>query len=72
MTVFTKPGIENTDATLRIALEAAVKHNLPIVMASNTGTTTEKLLKLQQESGLSAPIVMVGQVYGFPSPARTL
>ena len=68
MTVFTKPGIENTDATLRIALEAAAKHNLPIVMASNTGTTTEKLLELQQETGLSAPIVMVGQVYGFSQP----
>ena len=68
MTVFTKPGIENTDAALRIALEAAAKQNLPIVLASGTGATAEKLLELRQESGLSVSIVMVGQVYGFSKP----
>jgi len=68
MTVFSKPGLENTEEALRIALQAASEKNLPIVMASNTGTTVETLLRLQKETGLSAPIVMVGQVYGFAKP----
>ena len=62
MTVFEKPGTENTEAALRIALEAAVKQDLPILLSSNTGETAEKLLALQKETGLSAKIVMVGQV----------
>ena len=68
MTVFEKPGTENTEAALRIALEAAVKQDLPILLSSNTGETAEKLLALQKETGLSAKIVMVGQVCGFAKP----
>lgn len=68
MTVFSTPGIENTEEALRIALQAAAEKNMPIVVASNTGTTVETLLRLQKETGLSAPIVMVGQVYGFAKP----
>ena len=68
MTVFEKPGIVNTESTLRIALEAAVKHDLPILLSSNTGETAEKLLKLQEETGMHAKIAMVGQVCGFAKP----
>lgn len=68
MTVFSKPGTENTEAALRIALQAASEMDMPIVLASNTGATAETLLRLQKETGLSASIVMVGQVYGFSKP----
>ena len=68
MTVFERPGVENTESALRIALQTAAEKDLPIVVASNTGTTAETLLKLQQETGLSVPVVMVGQVYGFSKP----
>ena len=68
MTVFIKPGVENTEATLRTALQKAAEQNMPMVVASNTGTTVETLLQLQKETGLSVPIVMVGQVHGFAKP----
>ena len=68
MTVFTTPGKENTESALRIALEKAAEQNMPLVIASNTGTTVETLLQLQEQTGLSAPVVMVGQVYGFAKP----
>ena len=68
MTVFTTPGKENTETALRIALQKAAEQHMPIVVASNTGATVESLLQLEEETGLSAPIVMVGQVYGFAKP----
>ena len=68
MIVFEKPGIENTENTLRIALETAAARNLPILLSSNTGETAEKLLLMQEDTGLRAKIVMVGQVCGFAKP----
>lgn len=68
MTVFSRPGVENTEAALRIALHTAAKNNMPIVVASNTGTTVETLLNIQNDTALSVPVVMVGQVYGFAKP----
>ena len=68
MTVFNNAGPKNTEAALRIALYTAAEKNLPIVVASNTGATAETLLRLQEERGLSVPVVMVGQVYGFSKP----
>lgn len=68
MTVFEKPGKENTEAALRIALQAAAEKGYTLVVASNTGETVSTLLKLQEETGLSAKVVMVGQVDGFAAP----
>lgn len=68
MIIFETPGIGNTEAALRIALQAAAEKNLTLVVASNTGSTVDALLKLQNETELSAKVVMVGQVDGFSTP----
>lgn len=65
---FSKPGPENTEQALRPALEAAVKKDWKLVVASNTGSTVKTLLALADESGVSVEIVMVGQVDGFSTP----
>ena len=45
MKIFEKPGPENTEDTLKIALEAAYFQDIQtIVVASNSGETVEKLI----------------------------
>lgn len=65
---FSKPGPENTEQTLRLALEAAAQNEWALVVASNTGSTAVKLLELAKTNGFSGKIVMVGQVDGFSAP----
>lgn len=68
MHIFPEKGPKNTEETLRIALKAAVERGLPMLVSSNTGETVEKLLAIMEETGLSAPVVMGGQVDGFSAP----
>lgn len=70
MVVFEKAGRENTEAALRIALEAAVSRGCAVVAASNTGETVERLLARMEETGAAVPVVLVGQVYGFAAPGK--
>lgn len=60
--IFAKPGKENSQETIRLAIEyarpAGVKH---IVVASNAGDTAELLLPYADEF----KITVVSQVYGF-------
>ena len=68
MHIFPEKGPKNTEETLRIALKAAAKQELPMLVSSNTGETVEKLLAIMEETGLSVPVVMGGQVDGFANP----
>ena len=68
MVAFEKAGRENTEAALRVALDAAVAENRPIVGASNIGETAERLLQLMAEAQQSVPVIVVGQVDGFAAP----
>ncbi len=70
MVVFEKPGRDNTEAALRIALEAATARGCAIVTASNTGETVDRLLRQMAETQAAVPVVMVGQVDGFATPGE--
>lgn len=68
MIVFEKRGKENTAETARIAVEAALQRNLPIVAASNTGRTIRALLEEAEKQNYHGTIVMVTHVYGMKQP----
>ena len=70
MTVFERPGPDNTEAALRIALEAAQARGLDLAVASNTGATALRLLELARASGFSGRIVAVSHVDGMERPGE--
>lgn len=61
---FTKPGKENTDEALELAVKTAkekgIKH---IVVASSSGATAERLKKL---AGSDLEVICVTHCYGYP------
>lgn len=60
--IFANPGKENSQETIRLAVEHARQQNIEhIVVASNSGSTAELLLPYKKEF----KITVVGQVYGF-------
>jgi hypothetical protein len=62
-----KPGRENTEETIRLAVEAAQKNGLEdIVVASNEGDTVLEIL--QQEGARGLNIVCVTHQVGFREP----
>lgn len=65
MIAFEHKGIENTEATLKLALAAAAKKGLDIVAASTTGDTVLKLVKMAEESAFENKIICVPHVYGM-------
>ena len=68
MKIFEKPGPENTEDTLKIALEAAYFQDIQtIVVASNSGETVEKLLAMGTDG---IKIVCVTHVCGFRAPGE--
>lgn len=64
--IFETKGKENTEETLRIALNAAKERRTTLVVASSAGDTLTELIKMQKECGTNVPTVMVGQAYGYP------
>lgn len=65
MVLFDKPGKKNTEQVLQLALAEAQKHNMPIVVASNEGITTDTLYKLVQAQDLNQRIISVTHAAGF-------
>ena len=66
MKLFEYPGIQNTDETLKIAVERAKKGDIKsIVVASSTGYTAKKLLDLLEKEGLDLNVVVVTYHQGF-------
>ena len=68
--LFAKPGIENTKATLEIAVSAAIEKDLDIVLASNTGDTVFALLEIAEEKGFHNRIVAITHAYGVKAPGE--
>lgn len=61
--LFEKPGKENTEATIKIALEEAEKRGIRhIVVASVTGNTAKQFLAVK-----GFDITVVTTVYGYPN-----
>jgi len=55
---FDRSGIENTDVTIRLALNYAADHGIKdIVVASTTGYTAEKIVKAPGREALNTVIV---------------
>ena len=66
--LFSKPGKENTEATVELALAAAKKLGIStLVVASNSGWSAEHLLPY----ALDYHIVVIGQVSGFRGPGTS-
>ena len=70
MIVFEKAGKDNTEETIKIAVERAQKLNTSIVIASNTGYTAGTLVRFLEENKIELPVVVVTAVYGMPKPGE--
>ena len=68
MIVYEMPGKENTDATLKLALDTARGRGLPLVVASSTGETALKLSTLVKAEAFSGPVIVVRHDYGMEQP----
>jgi len=63
--LFSKPGKENTEATIELALAAAKKLGIStLVVSSNSGWSAEHLIPYAHDFN----IVIIGQVSGFRGP----
>jgi len=63
---FEKPGKQNTEQTLKFALERATSLGLNyMVVASSSGETAKKALQLIKESGSNVKLVVVTYHRGF-------
>ncbi|HUV55206.1 MAG TPA: hypothetical protein VMW03_08390, partial [Candidatus Krumholzibacteriaceae bacterium] len=64
---FEKPGKEHTEATLKIAVEAAKERGIDTVLVSSTtGYTAEKAAEMFKGSGLKLVVVTHQTGYGEP------
>lgn len=68
---FEKPGKENTEETLKLALEAAKERGIDTVLiSSTTGWTALEALKVFEESGLN--LIIVTHQTGYRQPGVQL
>lgn len=68
-TYFEKPGAENTEETLRVAVGGALERGIRyLVVASTFGDTAEKALEMAKGRGLS--LVVVTHNTGFAKPGE--
>lgn len=66
--LFSKPGKENTEATVELAVATAKKLGIStLVVASNSGLSAEHLLPYARDYH----IVIIGQVSGFRGPGTS-
>jgi hypothetical protein len=66
---FEKPGMDNTETTLRLALERAKARNIrKIVLASTRGDTARQAAGMLADSGIK--MIVVPHQYGFMSPTQ--
>ena len=66
---FEKAGLENTEATLNLALERAKARNIgKIVLASTRGDTARQFAGMLTDTGIK--MVVVPHQYGFMSPTQ--
>ena len=62
MLVFEKPGKENTEDTLRLALDHAKKMKTFLVVASTGGETAALAARMTEKEGIPGKLIVVGSV----------
>jgi hypothetical protein len=70
MTIFEKPGVDNTKETLRIALERAIKDGFDIVSATTDGYAGTALVEAAKTFGFQGKLVIVTHAYGSKIPGK--
>ena len=70
MTVFKKPGPDNTDDACRIAIERAMLMQAPIVSATTQGDAGARLCEIAKEMGYDGKIVIVTHAFGSREPGK--
>ena len=70
MITFEKKGIENTEQTITLALQEAMKRNTDIVLATTTGKTALEIMELSKKMNFQNKIVVVSHAYGFGKPGE--
>ena len=68
MVTFDKPGSQNTEQTLSIAIERAQAQSAPLVVATYSGETALLLCRMLCERQLSIPVCAVRGAAGFHKP----
>ena len=72
MTVFEKPGPDNTNDACRIAIERAMQKQAPIVASSTDGNAGVQLCKIAEEMGYKGKIIIVTHAYGSKEPGKNV
>ena len=72
MVLFEKPGTENTTTALSLAVDAAKKSGLDIVVATTGGGTVPVLLELAEKAGYKGKIVAVTHAFGSREKGKNL
>jgi len=72
MVLFEKPGTENTPAALDLALQAAKRADLDIVVATTGGGTVPVLLELAEKAGYAGKIVAVTHCFGSREKGKNI
>jgi len=71
ITYFEKAGVQNTEETLKLAIDRAGELNIKdIVVASSYGDTAKKLLSLIEDRNLDLNVVVVSYHQGFHDKDR--
>ena len=72
MVLFEKPGTENTAAALELAVQAAKKASLDIVVATTGGGNIPMLLDLAEKVGYTGKIVAVTHAFGSREKGKNI
>jgi hypothetical protein len=70
MLIFEKPGRENTEKTLELALDEAAKRQTALVVATTTGQTALAALAAAAQRGMEGSLVIVSHAYGTRAPGK--
>lgn len=70
MMLFENKGIINTEKTLEIALQEAIKRNTDIVVATTGGNCAKAMKELADQSSFKGKIIAVTHAYGFSKPGE--
>ncbi len=74
MKVFEKPGRQNTEEAIRIAVERAKEMGAPLLCATTQGVSGKRLCEVAKEMGCEGKIVICTSAYGtrVTAPGKNL
>ena len=70
MTIYEKISPDNTEPTLRIALERAARMSTDVILASSTGASAFAALEMAKDIGFTGRIVAITSVWGMGGPGK--